>query len=151
MNFEEIYNRNMSHIKGQWPVIYQNILNADISEYELLVEKDEQLNISVNGHKIYPENINEAIKEQVNAFVNAPTSYFRKPSWCDDSRLELVHDRFIEAFANLYNDIYHSLENFKNKKPYVSKYVYSFEHAKNGIAFLYNASLSNKNKEWINN
>lgn len=55
---------------------------------------------------------------------------------------------FIEAFANLYNDIYKSLENFKNKKTYHNKYVYSFEHAKNGINFLTSVSYSNQKKKW---
>ena len=28
---------------------------------------------------------------------------------------------------------------------------YGFEHAKNGIKLLHNASISNKNKQWIKN
>jgi len=56
---------------------------------------------------------------------------------------------FIEAFANLYNDIYHSLENFKNNKSYTNKYVYSFEHARNGIKLLHAASVSNKENNWV--
>jgi predicted dehydrogenase len=58
---------------------------------------------------------------------------------------------FIEAFANLYNDIANSLDDFKNNKPYTNKYVYSYTHAKNGIELLHNASISNKQKNWINN
>jgi predicted dehydrogenase len=55
---------------------------------------------------------------------------------------------FIEAFANLYNDIANSLDKFQQNKPYTSKYVYDFEHAASGIRLLHNASLSNNNQQW---
>jgi len=58
---------------------------------------------------------------------------------------------FIEAFANLYNDIANSLDSFKNNEPYTNKYVYSYTHAKNGIKLLHNASISNQYKKWTNN
>jgi predicted dehydrogenase len=57
---------------------------------------------------------------------------------------------FIESFANLYNDIAHSLDKFNNNKPYTNQYVYGFEHGKNCINFLHHVSLSNKEKQWIN-
>ena len=56
---------------------------------------------------------------------------------------------FIEAFANLYNDIADVLDNFFDKKQVDSKYVYSFKHAKNGMDLLHSASLSNKCKGWV--
>lgn len=57
---------------------------------------------------------------------------------------------FIESFANLYNDIADALENYKLKnKSFKSKYVYSFNHAKKGINLLHCASISNKNKSFI--
>lgn len=56
---------------------------------------------------------------------------------------------FIESFANLYNDIANSLENFYEKKRYTSDYVYSLEHAKNSIRLLHGASISNKEEKWI--
>lgn len=58
---------------------------------------------------------------------------------------------FIEGFANLYNDIAHCLDDFFQNKDSGQQYVYGFEHAKNGINLLHNASLSNKSNEWINN
>ncbi|MDD2698279.1 MAG: Gfo/Idh/MocA family oxidoreductase [Arcobacteraceae bacterium] len=58
---------------------------------------------------------------------------------------------FIEAFANLYNDIANGLDNYKQNKPYTSDYVYGFNHAKNGLKLLHNASISNEKKEWITN
>lgn len=59
---------------------------------------------------------------------------------------------FIEAFANLYNDIANCLDDFfQTKNKINSKYVYSFEHALSGIKLLHNASISNDKKTWINN
>jgi len=56
---------------------------------------------------------------------------------------------FIESFANLYNDIANSLEEFYNNQKYTNKYVYSFEHASNGIKLLHAASISNQQQQWI--
>ena len=56
---------------------------------------------------------------------------------------------FIEAFANLYNDIAHSLDAFHNKEKNTQKYVYGLEHASNGIHLLHTASISNDEKCWI--
>lgn len=58
---------------------------------------------------------------------------------------------FIEGFANLYNDIADCLDNFYAKENRENKYVYGFDHAKKGIELLHNASISNKNKEWVTN
>jgi predicted dehydrogenase len=58
---------------------------------------------------------------------------------------------YIEAFANLYNDIANCLDNYFLSKKYKSDYVYGFEHAKNGIELLHNSSISNENKSWIEN
>lgn len=56
---------------------------------------------------------------------------------------------FIEAFANLYNDIANCLDKFNKQEPYANSYVYGFEHAKNGIKLLHNASISNQEQKWI--
>ena len=56
---------------------------------------------------------------------------------------------FIEAFANLYNDIANSLDKFRTNQKYTSKYVYGFDHAYNGIKLLHNASRSNESRSWI--
>lgn len=58
---------------------------------------------------------------------------------------------FIESFANLYNDIANSLDNYFNNKIYSTQYVYDFQHAKNGIKLLHNASISNLKRKWIDN
>jgi len=56
---------------------------------------------------------------------------------------------FIESFANLYNDIADSLAQFKSNKNYTNRYVYSLEHAANGINLLYSASVSNQKQKWV--
>lgn len=56
---------------------------------------------------------------------------------------------YIESFANLYNDIANALEEFKVNNSFENKYVYSFNHAANGIKLLHCASLSNEKKSWI--
>ena len=121
MNLEERYNKNMSYLKQYWPVIYKNLLLADISNYELSIEKNDEINISINSHKIYPNNVNEAIGKQVDTFIKAPTSYFRKPSWCSDRGFDFYHDKFIVdiersspyiAEKKLFSGYAHNLEGF---------------------------------------
>lgn len=56
---------------------------------------------------------------------------------------------FIEAFANLYNDIADSLKEFKQNKTFNNPNVYGFEHAKNGIKLLHMASQANEKKTWV--
>lgn len=55
---------------------------------------------------------------------------------------------FIEAFANLYNDIANSLDSYYKNEKYDNEYIYSLDHATNGINLLHKASISNENKEW---
>lgn len=56
---------------------------------------------------------------------------------------------FIEAFANLYNDIADELSNFLNNSSDSNPYVYGLEHAGNGINLLHSASDSNATHKWI--
>ncbi len=55
---------------------------------------------------------------------------------------------FIEAFANLYNDIANCLDDFKKGKKLENPYVFGYKHAINGLKLLHKASISNKNKSW---
>lgn len=55
---------------------------------------------------------------------------------------------FIEAFANLYNDIYTDLDKYKKSESHNCVYTYSLNHAINGINLLHSASISDKNKVW---
>jgi len=56
---------------------------------------------------------------------------------------------FIESFANLYNDIANSLDNFYKNKNYLSNYVFGIEHIKNGLNLLHSSSISNQQNNWI--
>jgi len=95
MNLEDIYNTNMQYLKQHWPTVYENLLKADISNYELSIEKDGEINVTINGHKLYPNNVDQAISNQVDTFLQNPTSYYRKPSWCYDTNKDYYHDKFI--------------------------------------------------------
>ncbi len=55
---------------------------------------------------------------------------------------------YIESFANLYNDIANSLDSHFSGDKYSNRYIYSLDHAKNGIDFLHSASLSNQKRQW---
>jgi len=56
---------------------------------------------------------------------------------------------FIEGLANLYNDVAVKLDSFYDKIEIKDNYVYGFEHAKKGIIFFNNATLSDKLSKWI--
>lgn len=56
---------------------------------------------------------------------------------------------FIEAFANLYNDIADHLGAFQANRGLSSPYVYGLEHAHNGIKFFHAASHSNQSENWV--
>ena len=56
---------------------------------------------------------------------------------------------FIEAFANLYNDIADCLDEFYNKTKINNRYVFGIEHAENGLKLLHKASESNIKKKWV--
>lgn len=56
---------------------------------------------------------------------------------------------FIEAFANLYNNIYDCLLEFKTEgTKNKNNFVFGVDHAVRGLQFLHMASISNKSKNW---
>ena len=56
---------------------------------------------------------------------------------------------FIEAFANLYQDIAEALVNFKAGNSQHSNYVFSWQHANEGLALFHAANLSYQQQRWI--
>jgi len=56
---------------------------------------------------------------------------------------------FIEAFANLYQDIADAYEQYKETGQYKSDYVYGWQHANEGLALFQAANLANKNRAWV--
>ena len=56
---------------------------------------------------------------------------------------------FIEAFANLYSDIYDSFESYNAGKAYLNHYVYGLEHAYNGLKLFSKARESYDKQQWI--
>ncbi|WP_076410835.1 Gfo/Idh/MocA family protein [Shewanella sp. UCD-KL12] len=56
---------------------------------------------------------------------------------------------FIEAFANLYQDIAQALLEYKQTGVQQSPYVFGWQHAHDGLALLDAATESNKQQQWI--
>ena len=56
---------------------------------------------------------------------------------------------FIEAFANLYNDLADCLTQFKETNVFSSPYVFGWTHAHEGLAVLDAASKANESKQWV--
>ncbi|WP_153913944.1 Gfo/Idh/MocA family protein [Shewanella sp. TC10] len=57
---------------------------------------------------------------------------------------------FIEAFANLYQDIGNALIEFKQTGTHQSPYVFGWQHAHEGLTLLDAATRSNKQQQWVN-
>lgn len=57
---------------------------------------------------------------------------------------------FVEAFANLYQDIHIALTGFLNNKEYSNEYVFGYEHAALGLQLFKAATLSEKSGSWHN-
>ena len=56
---------------------------------------------------------------------------------------------FIEAFANLYQDIASALIEFKQTGRYESQYIFGWQHAHEGLVLLDAAVQSNKHNSWV--
>lgn len=56
---------------------------------------------------------------------------------------------FVEAFANLYNDIADALVMFRKKGQFQSPYVFGWQHAHDGLVMLDAAVQSNKTETWV--
>lgn len=121
MDFEQNYNNNMEFLKKYWPHVCEKIQLADISAYELIIDSDDEINVAVNDHKLYPKDVDQAISNQVDTFLQNPTSYYRKPSWCHDTKRGYYHDTFIRDLENsspyiaekkIFSGYSHNLEGF---------------------------------------
>ncbi|TQF69924.1 Gfo/Idh/MocA family protein [Pseudoalteromonas luteoviolacea] len=55
---------------------------------------------------------------------------------------------FVEAFANLYTDIYEALSEYKNGDPVTNKYVFGLEQSKCGLQLFETAVTSSKSNKW---
>jgi len=121
MDFEKNYQKNMTFLKDFWPNVYESILKADISAYELVLNEKNEVNISLNGHLIYPDNVQHSIDQQVNFFFKERQCYFRKPSWSAILGEDYYHDKFITeiehnspyiAEKKHFKDYHHNLEKY---------------------------------------
>ena len=103
-DFNAIYEKNLQSFKQNWKAVYDKVLKADISEYELSLDNKNNVNIKVNGNSLYPEDVNNSIDAQVKAFLDNPTAFFKKPGYqklvqeeLDD---EYIHDKYIQNIQN---------------------------------------------------
>jgi len=107
-------------------------------------------NASASWHQETPEQLEFAYSTGQKVIIDRGSDIQMLPNPLYNRMTPGHPSGFIESFANLYNDIANSLDNYKNNKQYNSIYVYDFGHAKNGLHLLHNASISNQKKEWIN-
>jgi hypothetical protein len=98
-DFNTTYEKNLQSFKQNWTAVYQKVMEADISKYELVLNGD-NVNVKVNGHLLYPEDVDTAINSQVQTFLDNPTSFFQKPGYqklvqeeLDD---EYIHDNYLQ-------------------------------------------------------
>ncbi len=100
INYEHLennYANNMLYVANKFPQIYKKILTTTIDNYELFEEINGEINILVNGNKLYPENIEESITKQIEVFKhNQPTIFKAKPeAYSFDNEENLIHDATI--------------------------------------------------------
>jgi len=119
INFEKVYKNNMDYIHQTMNGLYQDIEKADISEYEL-IETNGQLNVSINGNILYPDNVQASIENQVSTFLKEPTSFFKKPTRNFDEGFDYVHDKFIMEIEDaspyiqekrIFSNYHHNIDN----------------------------------------
>lgn len=94
MELEELYEKNLEYLKINMPDLYTNIINTDISEYEI-IQTNGQINVTVNGNKLYPDDVRNAIQVQFLDFLQKPSSFFKKPTRSFDEGLGYIHDKYI--------------------------------------------------------
>ncbi len=97
MDLEVNYKNNMEFLKKGWVYVHDMVKKSNIEDYELSITKTGEFNISKNGHKLYPENVNESIQTQVSTFLNNPPMFFKKPTWNKDSDKDYSHDKLIKG------------------------------------------------------
>jgi len=95
MDLEHLYEQNMQFVKKFWPDVYLKLEEANINDYELIPTDNGEFNIALNGNKIYPANITESINNQLDVFLQNPSSYYKKPSWSLKLGDAYTHDKFI--------------------------------------------------------
>ncbi len=96
MDLEKNYQNNMEFLKKSWTEVYNSVLNADIKDYELNITQSGEYNIAIKGKNIYPAKVDLSIQAQVNAFLDKPAMFFKKPTWKRDSEKDYCHDKLIK-------------------------------------------------------
>ncbi|MFA5984404.1 MAG: Gfo/Idh/MocA family oxidoreductase [Methylococcaceae bacterium] len=66
------------------------------------------------------------------------------------NRMKVGHPAgFIEAFANLYQDFFDALTEWKATGKHTNPYVFGLEHSANGLNLFHSARTSDQEKKWV--
>ncbi|NKF51053.1 Gfo/Idh/MocA family oxidoreductase [Shewanella sp. WXL01] len=102
-----------------------------------------------SGHWVqeHPEQLHIFNQQSVETIYNRGNCLF--PSEIRE-RFKAGHPGgFIEAFANLYQDIADALIEFKQSGKHNSPYVFGWQHAHEGLSLLDNAAKSHAQQQWV--
>ena len=98
---EQRYKKNMLYIGKLDRGLFDRINAADISHLGIEVT-NKGINVSSNGQFLYPHNVNEAIDNQVQTFLNEKTSIFKKPCRHQDGPGAIHHCRIQNKIMLVY-------------------------------------------------
>ncbi|MEA3353988.1 MAG: 6-hydroxymethylpterin diphosphokinase MptE-like protein [Campylobacterota bacterium] len=107
----EIYKKNLQILKEQIPVLYDALNKTDTSHIKVtLIESD--LNISINGQPLYPQNTSEYLGNKIEDFFSKPGAFYKNPPVLKkEVGIADINDSFVEKLEKYY-DIYNK-NNFK--------------------------------------
>ena len=136
-------------------VNYENDMRASFWVSKTALGHKNGLKIRLYGEQGSAEWIQEK-PEQLTIFSKESVASVYDRSNC--SYAEEIRERFkpghpggfIEAFANLYNDIADALSSWRQSGEFSSPYVFGWEHADEGLRLLSAAAESNKKRVWVN-
>ena len=101
LDFEKTYEDNMIFLQKDWNLLYHKINSADISQYELIVENDGNINVKVGNTVLYPNNSKEEIQRQVDKFLKKPRVFQKAPTMNDVlSEHEFIHNKYVLDIQN---------------------------------------------------
>lgn len=93
MNSDQLYEKNLTYIKQINPMLYQKIIDADISNMKIHIY-DGNINIEENGQLIYPKNSTEFVAKKLESFFQKPTAIYKSPTISELGEFSKVNDQF---------------------------------------------------------
>jgi len=120
MNIQEIYQKNIDFLYSFDKTLYDNIQNTTLSDYNLTLH-DNQLNVSIKGKVLYPNNSSEFITLQVNNFLQNPSSYSKTPSTTPIIANQDIHNIFFNKIKQI-SPFNYEKETFTNYFQHLDEY-----------------------------